>query len=145
MMCFACRDESRFFARYDYDSTNNAIIPTDRIRFTGEVSYIFCSPGLIQTYPQAEVQTVYFKKIRDKGIGFLSVAGGTSFDRETTPINRFTLGGTLRLSAYTRDQFIGNNYIFTSGGYLREIYSLPSIIGGKVYGFGGIETGGAFD
>lgn len=138
-------NESRVFARYDFDSTNNAIIPTDGIRFTGEARYIFRSPELVEKYPQAEGQAVYFKRIGAKGIGYLSAAGGTSFNRQISTINRFTLGGTLRLSAYTRDQFIGNNYLFTSGGYLREVYSLPSIIGGKVYAFGGIETGGAFD
>lgn len=138
-------NESRVFTRYDFDSTNSAIIPTDGIRFTGEARYVFRSPGAVGKYPQAEAQAVYFKKIGEKGIGFLSAAGGTSFNRSVAPINRFTLGGTLRLSAYSRDQFIGNNYVFTSGGYLREIYSLPSIIGGKVYLFGGLESGGAFD
>ena len=75
----------------------------------------------------------------------MSGGAGTSFNRLAAPSDRFTLGGTLRLSAYSRDQFIGNNYLFTSGGYLREIYSLPSIIGGKVYAFGALESGGAFD
>lgn len=138
-------NESRVFARYDIDTTNNAIIPTDGIRFTTNLRYTFRSPGATQKYVQADANAVFFRKIGGKGIGFLSGAGGTSFNRFAAPVDRFTLGGTLRLSAYGRDQFIGNNYLFASGGYLREIYSLPSIIGGKVYAFGGLETGGAYD
>lgn len=138
-------NESRIFARYDVDTTNSAVIPTDGVRFTGDLRYTFRSPGATRKYPQAEANAAYFKKIGAKGIGFLSAAGGTTFSRFAAPSDRFTLGGTLRLSAYGRDQFIGNNYIFGSGGYLREIYSLPSIIGGKVYAFGGLEAGGAYD
>lgn len=138
-------NERSFFARYDSDTTDNAIIPTEGFRLTTEARYVFRSPGVANRYLQAESKGIYFQKIGRKGIGFLSGAGGTSFNRDVAPINRFTLGGTLRLSAYNRDQFTGNNYIFASGGYLQEIYSLPSIIGGKVYAFGGIESGGAFD
>jgi NTE family protein len=138
-------NESRVFARYDIDTTNSAIIPTEGVRFTGDLRYTFRSPGADRKYAQGEANATYFRKIGGKGIGFLSGGAGTSFNRFAAPADRFTLGGTLRLSAYSRDQFIGNNYLFTSGGYLREIYSLPSIIGGKVYAFGAIETGGAFD
>lgn len=138
-------NESRIFTRYDVDTTDSAIIPTTGIRFTGDLRYTFRSPGADRKYPQAEANATYFRKIGDKGIGFLSGGAGTTFNRFAAPSDRFTLGGTLRLSAYSRDQFIGNNYLFTSSGYLREIYSLPSIIGGKVYAFGAVESGGAFD
>lgn len=137
--------ETRAFARYEFDGTNNAVIPTRGVRFFGEARYFFDSPGADGNFSQAETRLSAFRAVGEKNIVYFSGAGGTSFNRTASPVARFTLGGASRLSAFGRDEFLGNHYLLASGGYLREIYTLPTIIGGRVYLNGAIETGGAFD
>lgn len=137
--------QTRGFARYELDTTNDAFIPTGGVRFTGEARYFFTNPGANKAFPQAEAQFSTFRSAGEKGIIFLDSSAGTSFSRDASPLETFQLGGAGRLSAYRRNEFSGDNYVFTRGGYLREFYALPSLLGGKVYALAAIETGGAFD
>ncbi len=137
--------ERRGFARYELDTTNDAFIPTRGVRFTGEARYFFNSPGADKAFPQAETSFSAFRTFGEKGVVFFDAAGGTTFNQNASPTETFQLGGTRRLSAYRRNEFSGNHYVLSRAGYLREIYSLPSLIGGKVYALGAIESGGAFE
>jgi NTE family protein len=137
--------ETRGFLRYDFDSTDQAIIPTDGVRLYGEGRYFFKSPGTDGGYPQIDTGLAAFRPIGSKGIVFFGGAGGTTFNRNASPFTQFTLGGPLRLGAFNRDELSGNHYLLANAGYLRSVYTLPSIIGGRVYLFGSAESGGAFD
>ena len=137
--------QKRLFARYELDMTNNAVIPTHGFRLSGEARYFFESPGANRDFPQAEAQATVFHTFGEKNITFIDASGGTTFDREAPPMETFQLGGTGRLSAYRRNEFSGNHFLLARGGYLREVYTLPSLLGGKVYITGAIESGGAFD
>jgi NTE family protein len=136
--------QRRVFARYELDTTDDAVIPTKGMRLGVEGRYYFSSPGASSGFPQGEANFSAFRTYRKKGIVFLDFSGGTTFDRSAAPTETFQLGGTGRLSAYRRNEFSGNNFVLTRTGYLREIYTLPSLLGGKVYLLGAIETGGAF-
>ncbi len=138
-------NQKRIFARYELDTTNDSIVPTKGFRAYGEGRYFFNSPGALSGFPQAEGGLIGFHPLGKKGIVFAGFSGGTTFDRNAAPTETFQLGGIGRLGAYRRNEFSGNNFVLTQGGYLREIYTLPSVIGGKVYLLGGIESGGAFN
>lgn len=137
--------QTRGFARYERDTTDDAFIPTRGIRFTGEARYFLSNPGADRAFPQAETSFSAFRTFGEKGVVFLDTAGGTTFSRAASPTETFQLGGTRRLSAYRRNEFSGNHYILTRAGYLREIFALPSLIGGKVYALAAAESGGTFD
>ncbi|MHB9026988.1 MAG: hypothetical protein ACYC7E_22865 [Armatimonadota bacterium] len=38
-----------------------------------------------------------------------------------------------------------NHYLTAATGYLHPVYLSPTLLGGRVYLFGGVETGSAFD
>ena len=75
---------------------------------------------------------------------FFSASGGTSFGGTAGPFQVFTLGGPFHLGAYLPDEFLGNNYAYTSIGFRREFYRLPAFVGKKVYWGGWYESGTAF-
>lgn len=77
-------------------------------------------------------------------IYFLGRAGA-SFGSTPPFLYDFALGGPFRLSAFALDEFRGDNALYGSVGYLREISRLPDIMGGPVYLTGLAETGSAFD
>ena len=57
---------------------------------------------------------------------------------------KFTLGGPLRLGAMGLDEIRTNQFVYGAGGILREIYQLPTLLGGKVYAAGWYEFGKAY-
>ncbi len=63
---------------------------------------------------------------------------------QPAPIQQFTLGGPLRLSAYGVAQFRGSNYGLVAGGYRHRLGSFPTLIGGRIYGSVWYEGGSTF-
>ena len=55
----------------------------------------------------------------------------------------FTLGGPFRLGAYDYQQFRGNHYFLSSLGYRHVVGQLSPLFGGKIYGIGWFDAGGA--
>lgn len=137
--------EKRAFARYEFDGTDSAFIPTKGFRFKGEAKHFFTSPGANKAFSQAEAQVSVFNTFGTKGVFFFDNSAGTTFNGTSSPFETFQLGGAGRLSAFRRNEFAGNHYFLSRAGYLREVYTLPSLLGGKVYLFGAVEAGGAFN
>jgi NTE family protein len=71
----------------------------------------------------------------------LSTQGGTMFNRNVAQPFRFTLGGPLRLSASTLDQYRGTDYFLIEPAMLRRIASLPAPLGQNIYLGAGYEYG----
>jgi NTE family protein len=73
-------------------------------------------------------------------IGF-SVDMNSYLKRNVADPLRFTLGGPLRLSASSIDEYRGTDTYLARGGYLRQIAPLPSGLGHGVYFTLGYEAG----
>jgi NTE family protein len=131
-------------ARFVYAGQNGVVAPTHGVRTVASLFWYFRSPGAPEAYPQAEADASSFHAIGSKGALFLYGAGGTSFNNQPGPIQQFTLGGPLRLSAYGLAQFRGSNYGLVAGGYRRRLGSFPTLIGGRIYGAVWYEGGSAF-
>jgi NTE family protein len=54
---------------------------------------------------------------------------------------RFTLGGPMRLSAASMDEYRGTDLYLAHAGYMRRIAALPTGLGQGVYGMIGYEAG----
>jgi len=128
-------------ARYVFDSQNSAIVPTRGVRLTAESFWYFKSPGALQNFPQSEVNGSLFKSVSERGLVFGFGGAGTTFNRDPGPIQQFTLGGPLRLSAYGRDEFRGDKYVIAGAGYLHHLGYLPPFLGRKIYVGGWYEGG----
>ena len=131
--------------RYAYDGQDSAIVPRRGLRVNADARWFFTSPGTDSGFPLAEVRASVFRPLSDRGSIFVIGAGGTSFNKDAPPAQQFTLGGPFRLGAYGRDEFRGNRYVLSSVGYLRQISSLPPILGDKIYAGSWYEFGGAFN
>ena len=86
-----------------------------------------------------------FIPVTAKGSVFGTGAFGTSFNRDASFFQKFSLGGPFRLGAFSRDEFLGNHYAYASVGYRYELFRLPVLVGKKVYAIGAFESGSAFD
>jgi NTE family protein len=131
-------------ARFVYDGQNSVVAATHGVRTTASLFWYFKSPGAAAAYPQGEAGLSSFHRAGSKGALFVYGAGGTSFSREPGPIQQFTLGGPLRLSAYGLAQFRGSNYALAAAGYRHRVGSLPTLLGGKIYAAAWYEGGSAF-
>jgi NTE family protein len=79
--------------------------------------------------------------LKQKNIVGFRAQGDTYFRRNVAAPFRFTLGGPLRLSASSIDEYRGTDDALFRGGYLRKIASLPSGLGQGVYLTGAYEAG----
>ena len=133
-----------FRARYVWDGQDSPSVPSTGTRLVATLSRVLQSPGLPHPIGQVEVQTSNFLRITPQTSIFFAASGGTTFRGEAGPFQVFALGGPFRLGAYLPDQFLGNHYAYSSLGFRRELYSLPQLIGKKVYWGGWNEAGTAF-
>ena len=133
-----------FRARYVWDGQDSPSVPTSGTRVVATISRVLHSPGLPHAIGQLDFKTSSFLPISSKTSLFLIASGGTTFRGEAGPFQVFTLGGPFRLGAYLPDEFLGNHYAYASFGFRREFYSLPQLVGKKVYWGGWYEAGTAF-
>jgi NTE family protein len=77
---------------------------------------------------------------RDDIFGFGAEAK-TYFRTNVAQPFRFTLGGPMRLSAASVDEFRGTDVYLTNAGYMHRIAALPTGLGQGLYGLLGYEAG----
>ncbi len=131
--------------RYNFDTRNNAQIPTSGIEFNNSLNYYFKSPGASGGFPQAESEFTAFHSINDRNILFGFGGGGTTFSQTAPLFQQFTLGGLFNVGGYGSGEFRSSNYLKGGFGVLRETFSAPAYIGGKLYFGGWYEGGSAFE
>lgn len=132
-------------AQYVYDGVDNPVIPTRGVRFVGELRRLFNSEATREEVTTLNLTGALHHPVRDGDTVFLLGGGGTSFGTDVTAPFDFTLGGQLRLSAFNRNEFRGQNFFYASPGYLYSLGSLPEVIGGRYYAGAWYEIGSAFD
>jgi NTE family protein len=133
-----------FRAHYVWDGQDSPSVPGRGSRVVATVSHVLQSPDLPHPITQLEVQSSNFIPVGGKTSLFISASGGTTFSGSAGPFQVFALGGPFHLGAYLPQEFLGNHYAYTSFGFRRSFYRLPSLVGGKVYWGGWYEAGTAF-
>ena len=133
-----------FRARYVWDGQDSPSVPSRGTRVVATLSRVLQSPGLAHPIGQLDVQTSSFVAIGGKTSLFFDLSGGTTFRGSAGPFQVFALGGPFRLGAYLPQEFLGNHYAYSSLGFRRELYRLPTLVGKKIYWGGWYEAGTAF-
>jgi NTE family protein len=131
-------------AKFTYEGQDNPNIPSRGGRFSAELDHVIQSPGAPHSFQQFKFNGSQFLPVSTKGSVFGSVAFGTSFGDTAGFFQKFSLGGPFRLGAYSRDQFLDNNYAYASVGYRYELFRLPVLVGRKVYAVAAFESGTTF-
>lgn len=131
--------------RWNYDTRNNSQIPTRGVETRNSLNYYFAAPGADEDFVQAESRINAFYSPAPKTIVFGFGAGGTTFGGRAPLFQQFAVGGLFSVGGYGTGEFRGGNYINGGLGALRETFSAPPYIGGKLYLGGWYEAGSAFE
>ncbi len=133
-----------FRAHYVWDGEDSPAIPSAGSRIIATLSRVLQSPGLQHPIGQLDLQTSHFIPVGPKTSMFVLASGGTTFRGLAGPFEIFALGGPFRLGAYLPQEFLGNHYAYSALGFRRDLYHLPSLVGGRIYWGGWYEAGSAF-
>ena len=101
------------------------------------------SPTSSKPYPAGEIASQNFFKISDPSSIFLNGFAGTTFDYATS-LPQFSLGGASRLVSYGPNELLVNKYYLFQLGGLRQLKTLPPLLGGGIYGLLMFEAGQVF-
>jgi NTE family protein len=123
-------------AHFSYDTTRSAALSPAGIRLNLTAGALFRSTDS-KDAPMAQMQIEKGFRLSDKDSFGFSGEASTYFRRNVTEPLRFTVGGPLRLSASSIDEYRGTDTALFRDGYLRRIANLPSGYGQGLYaGFG---------
>jgi NTE family protein len=129
------------FVRWVYDGHDRPIIPTRGVGARAETRWFSEEPGLVEDLVRGEASVTLFHPVSSRASIFVRAAGGLDFKRDALPFQQFTLGGTARLSAWNRGEFRGGRFALASAGYLRDLGSLPPLVGDRLYAAAFFESG----
>jgi len=131
--------------RWNYDTRDNSQIPKRGVETRNSLNYYFDAPGADGSFAQAESRINAFRPLGEKTIVFGFGGGGTTFGKRAPLFQQFAVGGLFSVGGYGTGEFRGGNYVNGGFGALRETFSAPPYIGGKLYLGGWYEAGSAFE
>ncbi|MCY7344862.1 MAG: patatin-like phospholipase family protein [Pyrinomonadaceae bacterium] len=131
--------------RWNYDTRDNSQIPKRGVETRNSLNYYFDAPGADGSFAQAESRINAFRPLGEKIIAFGFGGGGTTFSKRAPLFQQFAVGGLFSVGGYGTGEFRGGNYLNGGFGALRETFSAPPYIGGKLYLGGWYEAGSAFE
>jgi NTE family protein len=123
------------------DHTDDPVIPRQGFRMESTFKWFDASPGASGAFPSVTTEAEYFQPVSRYGSIFLIGNGGTTFGHDNTGLPQFFLGAPLQLSAYGLNELRGDQYYLLQGGYLHDLFTLPPLLGKKIYAIGTYELG----
>ena len=112
-----------------------------RVDFTG--GYLLHT-SVVRSTPFVEMKTSQTFTYRQKNLFGIGTEVNSHFHEDVPDPLRFTLGGPLRLSASSIDEYRGTDVYLARAGYLRRIAALPAGFGQGVYATVAYEVGDAW-
>jgi NTE family protein len=124
---------------YLTDHTDDPIVPRSGYRVEGTFRWFDNSPAATTAFPSLTVRLQYFQPVSQQGSIFAEGDGGSTFGSTSTGLPQFFIGGPSTLAAYGLNELRGDQYYLFRTGYLHDLWSLPPLLGGKVYAIGAFE------
>lgn len=118
--------------QYRFNGQDRAMVPRHGLRADVSAGYQFNTTHSANA-PRLEATGAYFRDLGRGNTLSISVEGGTMFHRNVADPFRFTLGGPLRLSSSSFNEYRGTDYVYVRPGYFRRIAELPSPLGQSIY------------
>jgi NTE family protein len=126
--------------QFRYNGQDRAMVPRHGLRLDASAGYQFNTVGSSNA-PRIEASGAYFRDIGHGNTLSFSLDGGTMFERKVADPFRFTLGGPLRLTASSFEEYRGTGYTLARPAYFRRIADLPTPLGQSIYALGTYELG----
>jgi NTE family protein len=127
--------------RFQYLGQDDVMVPTRGSIVQSAYNYDTQRPNASGGFSQWETYSSHFIPVGRRAIVFGAASGGTSFGATNLGLAGFSLGGPLRLSAYSRGELLGNDYFLFQPGVLFRLARLNPVIGGAVYATAFYEIG----
>lgn len=127
--------------RFQYLGQDEVMLPTKGSELHSNFSYYTKRPNADSGLSQLDVTVEHFIPSGTRGIIFGTASGGTSFGASNLGLAGFSLGGPLRLTAYSRGELLGDDYFLGQAGYLVRLSHLNPIFGDAIYAGGFYELG----
>lgn len=131
--------------KWTYDGLNRAQVPTEGVLARNSLNYYFDSPGAEGNFTQAESRINIFHSVSERNIVVGYTGIGATFGGKSSEIQKFTLGGRLRLGGYDYEELRSDNYLLGGFGMLHNPSFFPLFLGGKAYLGAWYEAGSSFD
>lgn len=125
--------------RLVYDQTDDPVIPRRGAAVETSLRWYQRSPGAADGFPAGAIRMARFQPVTSASSIFLVAEGGTTFGDMDTGQTQFSLGGAKGLRAYGANELRGNQYLLFGGGYLRDLWKLPPVVG-RVYAVAQLEV-----
>ena len=129
--------------QFQLDTQNSNAIPTAGNLLLFHSDYYNANPGAPKGFPLSEVASFNYFPVRSNLSLYLNVFGGTTYGYDAG-IPPFSLGGTVRLSAYGTNELLTDQYFLFQTGFLRQLAQLPPFLGGKLFLNLRVEVGKAY-
>lgn len=126
--------------QYRFNGQDRAMVPRHGLRVDASAGYQF-NATRSENAPRLEGTTTYFRDIGHGNTLSFSFEGGTMFGRNVADPFRFMLGGPLRLTASSFDEYRGTDFVFARPAYFRRLAELPQPLGQSIYVIGTYELG----
>jgi NTE family protein len=127
--------------KFQYLGQDDFMIPTRGTLVTAIYNYFTQRPNESGGFSQMTGRIQHFFPINTRSTVFGTLQGGTSFGAENLGLAGVSLGGPLRLSAYSRNELLGTDFFLVQGGYLYRLIRLNPVIGDSIYAGGVYEIG----
>jgi NTE family protein len=114
------------------DTQNSNAIPTAGHYLLFHSDYYNANPGAPKGFPLSEVQSFNYFPVKSNLSLYLNALGGTTYGHDAG-LPPFSLGGTIKLSAYGTNELLTDQYFLFQTGFLRSLAHLPPFLGGNLY------------
>jgi len=124
----------------DLDEAATGSVSPDGFRISAAAGALYHAAGSANA-PMVKLSFSRTRRWREDNIFGLSADIDSYFRANVAQPYRFTLGGPLRLSASSFDEYRGTDTAIARAGYLRRIAALPTGLGHGLYALLGYEAG----
>ena len=126
--------------QYRLDRLDDPVIPRKGQALQADFQWTNSSPLAGGAYPSLEVASQNFFKLSEPSSVFLNGFAGTTFNFYDTGLPQFSLGGSRTLVAYGTNELLMDKYFLFQLGYLRQLATLPPLLGSGIYFLGMYEA-----
>jgi NTE family protein len=126
--------------QFQLNTLDNPVIPRSGQSLLIYTKGYNANPAAPGPFPLSEVQSQSFFRINKPSSVFFGASGGSSYGYKAG-IPAFSLGGSQRLVAWNTNELYTNQYFLGQLGYIRELTTLPPLLGSNIEFIGLAEVG----
>jgi NTE family protein len=126
--------------QFQLNTLDNPVIPRSGQSLNIYTKGYNTNPAAPGPFPLSEIQSQSFFRISKPSSIFFGASGGSSYGFKAG-IPAFSLGGSQRLVAWNTGELYTNQYFLGQLGYIRELTTLPPLLGSNIELIGLAEVG----